>query len=461
MGGLRHAGVAPRLSPDLCRTCRRTLRRRDGGAVVVRAGGGYRLEVTEDEVDATRFVALAARVRQELRTERHASALATADAALAHWRADEPLPELLHREVARIPRERWCELRVGCEEDRLEALLALGRAADAVADLDALTSAHPLRERGWLLLLRALHAVGRTPEALERYQRVRDVLDGELGLEPGPALRELHLAILRGEATTGPASPGGGRAGTTTAPPDPVPPQRVPLVGRRLQHDALMRVVTGLAASGPRFVVIEGEPGIGKTRLAEDAGDLAGSFGVRTAWGRCHDDGGIPALWPWRGVVAALAPGRATVVADDPSGGFERVRDVIVRAAAASPVVVVLDDLHWADPASLRLLRFLTRELDRAPVAFLVTTRPGHLSEHQVRTRGELARTAGFLHLELGPLDADATSELVRATAGDVPSDEVARVCSRSGATPSSPSSSPGSSTGSRSPPPCPRACGT
>ncbi|HEU5242464.1 MAG TPA: AAA family ATPase, partial [Ornithinibacter sp.] len=124
------------------------------------------------------------------------------------------------------------------------------------------------------------------------------------------------------------------------------------------------------------------------------------------------------------------------LVPDERATGSEQVRDVLVRAAAVSPVVVVLDDLHWADTASLRVLRFLTRELDRAPVAFLVTTRPGAGSEHQVRARADLARTPGFRHLALGPLDDAATGELVRATAGDVDADEVVRLCSRSGGNP-------------------------
>ena len=189
-------------------------------------------------------------------------------------------------------------------------------------------------------------------------------------------------------------------------------------------------------------MVIEGEPGIGKTRLAQEATDLAETRGLLTAWGRCHEDASIPALWPWRQVGSALSAGDATA-ADDLSRVFERVRDAVVRTAAAAPVVIVLEDVHWADPASLRMLSFLTRELDRAPVAFLVTTRPGNLSDQQVRTRADLARTSGFRHLALGPLDSAATTALVATTGVQVPADELARVCSRSGVTRCSPRACP------------------
>ena len=418
---------------------RRVLRRGDGSAVVARSGNGYRLLLHDDEVDVTRFVVRAARARSELRAGRPAAAIAAAEDALSLWRTDDPLPELEDREVARVPRERWRELRIGCEEDRLEALMAVGRPEDAVADLDVLTSAHPLRERGWLLLVQALHRCGRTPDALERYRRVRDLLDEELGLEPGPELRELHLSILRGgphtdavkvpaqPSPTGARHPGSGPTG---------PAGRGPLVGRDAQRQIVLDTISQLSTSGPRYVVIEGEPGIGKTRLAQEATDLAETRGLLTAWGRCHEDASIPALWPWRQVGSALGAGDATAEADDLSRVFERVRDAVVRAAAAAPVVIVLEDAHWADPASLRLLSFLTRELDRAPVAFLVTTRAENLSDQQVRTRADLARTTGFRHLALGPLDSAATTALVATTGVQVPAHELARVCSRSGGNP-------------------------
>jgi len=417
---------------------RRVLRRGDGSAVVARSGNGYRLVLRDDEVDVTRFVVRAARGRSELRAGRPAAAMAAAEDALSLWRTGDPLPELEDREVARIPRERWRELRVGCEEDRLEALVAVGRPEDAVADLDVLTSAHPLRERGWLLLIKALHRCGRTADALERYRRVRDLLDEDLGLEPGPELRELHLSILRGRPHTGavtvPAQPSPGARHPGSGPAGSA--GRGPLIGRDAQRQIVLDTISELWTSGPRYVVIEGEPGIGKTRLAQEATDLAESRGLLTAWGRCHEDASIPALWPWRQVGSALGAGDATAEADDLSRVFERVRDAVVRAAAAAPVVIVLEDAHWADPASLRLLSFLTRELDRAPVAFLVTTRAENLSDQRVRTRADLARTTGFRHLALGPLDSIATTALVATTGVRVPAHELARVCSRSGGNP-------------------------
>jgi tetratricopeptide (TPR) repeat protein len=135
-------------------------------------------------------------------------------------------------------------------------------------------------------------------------------------------------------------------------------------------------------------------------------------------------------------VVAALGGADRALAADDLSIVFEQVRDVLVRASAVAPVLVVLDDLHWADPASLRLLSFLTREIDHAPVAFVVTSRPGTPSEQHVLTRADLARTSAFRHLELGPLDPESTAALVTAVAGDSPDEEVRRVIERSGGNP-------------------------
>ena len=304
-----------------------------------------------------------------------------------------------------------------------------------MSDLEALTVAYPLRERGWLLLIQGLHRAGRTPEALERYRRVRDLLDEELGLEPGPALRDLHVSILRGQPDSGPVG-GAPATGVGTRVVPVASARRTPLVGRDAARQILVDALSQLRTNGPRYVVIEGEAGIGKTRLAEEATDIADASGLLTVWGRCHEDPSIPALWPWRQVVAALGHRDATLAAEDLSQVFERVRDVLVRAATSVPVVVVIEDAHWADPASLRLLSFLTREIDRAAVAFLVTTRPGQLTDQHVRTRADLARTAGVRHLDVRPLDVAATAALVTATGNDVPSGELASVCERSGGNP-------------------------
>ena len=194
--------------------------------------------------------------------------------------------------------------------------------------------------------------------------------------------------------------------------------------------------ISQLWTSGPRYVVIEGEPGIGKTRLAQEATDLAETRGLLTAWGRCHEDASIPALWPWRQVGSALGAGDAT------AGGRPLAASsngCATPSCARRPPP--RSSSSWRTPIgpTLRpcgLLSFLTRELDRAPVAFLVTTRPGNLSDQQVRTRADLARTSGFRHLALGPLDSAATTALVATTGVQVPADELARVCSRSGGNP-------------------------
>jgi DNA-binding SARP family transcriptional activator len=170
------------------------LRKLLGPERVVRNGHGYRLVADADEVDARRFEARAAEGRAALaagKTEAAVSALAAADAV---WRgpalAEIDLPWAL-AEAARLE-----DARIAAREDRIDAELALGRHAALTAELEALCREHPLRERLTAQRMLALYRAGRQAEALEVYRLMRARLVDELGLEPGPQLRELERAIL-------------------------------------------------------------------------------------------------------------------------------------------------------------------------------------------------------------------------------------------------------------------------
>ena len=130
--------------------------------------------------------------------------------ALALWRG-EPLAELAYEPFAQVEIARLTELRLGLEEERAEAELALGRHGELVSDLEALVHEHPLRERLRGQLMLALSRAGRQADALEVYRLGRKLLVDTLGLEPSPLLQQLHASILRQEAL--PPGPG-----TTPAP---------------------------------------------------------------------------------------------------------------------------------------------------------------------------------------------------------------------------------------------------
>ena len=196
--------------------------------------------------------------------------------------------------------------------------------------------------------------------------------------------------------------------------------------------------------------MITGTAGIGKTRLVEELVADVQARGGLVAWGRCHDDEGAPPLWPWvqslrvvvasraaapsdseRADLAALLPelGRASVDSGDAEAArfrqFDTVTRVMERVASAQPVLVVLDDLHWADASSLRLLRFVATYAN-APGAMLAVTAREHEGarpEAVTEAIGDLARQPGCLRLALGPLAPAAVDAYVRETAQDVPAD--------------------------------------
>src|SRR5262249_25496578 len=153
---------------------------------------GYVLEVGRSELDVYRF--------EELLTEAEhaepANAAPLLREALGLWRGPA-IAELTYESFAQPAIARLEELRIGALERRVEADLALGRDRELVPELDQLVEEHPLRERLRGQLMLALYRSGRQADALASFQAARAALVDDLGIEPGPALRQLELAILR------------------------------------------------------------------------------------------------------------------------------------------------------------------------------------------------------------------------------------------------------------------------
>jgi ABC-type transport system substrate-binding protein/DNA-binding SARP family transcriptional activator len=178
------------------------------GPVVVTRPGAYSLRLAEGQLDALRFEDLVGQGRAALAANAPDQAAEKLRAALELWRG-QALADLANGHGPRVEAVRLEELRLSATEDRIDLDLALGRHADVVVELEALAAEHPLRERLHGQLMIALYRSGRQAEALEAYQAARRTLVDELGLEPGPALRQLESAILRQDASLDPPRPAG------------------------------------------------------------------------------------------------------------------------------------------------------------------------------------------------------------------------------------------------------------
>ena len=178
------------------------LRKLVGHDRLSRQAGGYVLRVEPGELDTEQFERMVTSARQGAGDRDAAEVAGELAAALALWRgpalADLAYEPFAQNEIRRLEQERLTAL-----EDRIDAELRMGRGAELVAELEQLTAEHPERERLAAALMLALYRAGRQTDALAAYQGLRRRLAGELGVEPGPELRELQRRILQHDPTLG------------------------------------------------------------------------------------------------------------------------------------------------------------------------------------------------------------------------------------------------------------------
>jgi DNA-binding SARP family transcriptional activator len=409
---------------------------------------GYALLLDDITLDADLFASAVAAVRAHLAAGEPDVAHRAAEEALSLWRGPV-LADLSDEPFVRDHAVALDELRVAVAEDRVEAAVELGLPS-VISDAEQLAAEHPERERPMLLLLTALYSSGRVTEALRRYDRFREQLVEDIGVDPSAELQELHLAMLRGDALgtsnlliarraasgerpTGADADGTGVSGSE---PDGSRPGNEdqhsferwrPLLGREHEQSMIAQFLAELAR-GARWLVWHGEPGIGKTRLAEETATVAADLGYTVAWGRCPEDADAPAYWPVTQVLRSLGQDATAVLADRagpdldaPSRRFlvnEGVAGMLAASGRATPLVVAIDDLQWADTATLGLLQFCATHLGDAPVGFVLTVRSGVRRAELDRFLASAARRPGTFAHEVPPLDVPDLQALAEQLTG-------------------------------------------
>jgi DNA-binding SARP family transcriptional activator/tetratricopeptide (TPR) repeat protein len=416
---------------------RRGLAPARSGRLLASGPSGYALLVDEDAVDAHRFARLCAEAGAELDRGGPERVLAALDAALALWRGEAYAG--LSGDFVAADRRRLADLRLAAIERRARVLLATGGDDGLVAELTALAGEHPLRESLHELLMLALHRSGRESEALDAFRAARRTLVAELGVEPGPALQDLHRQVLAASADAPAAAPPGPA-------PAPIVPTQVaralqeglhsrPYVGRSAEVALLRGLVRDVAAGRGRAVWIDGEPGMGKTELLTVALADATALGCGLAWAVADELGRrvpLQVVTKALGLETSSADPRAAALTaqlhgdshpGDPQGSVavSRVLSYVRNGPCAdAPLVLVIDDMQWADEASLLVWERLAALTRRLPLLLVAASRPEPYGRDLARLRRSVEVRQGHV-LTLTPLPPADVEELIGAVVGAEP----------------------------------------
>lgn len=408
--------------------------------VVVSDPPGYALALPETGVDAWQFEAL---VDRGLAATDPALRAGLFERALEVW-TGPPFQDFADTDWARPEITRLQELRRTAVEEHARSVLALGNPEAVVTRLSRYVADNPGREAAVAVLATAQYRAGRQSEALATLRAAREFLAGELGVDPGPQLRDLERDILTHSPTIAP-DPG------TPLVPGPQPAPAGTATARPDELAALLAEAGCAADSGLRVVWLGGEAGAGKSTLTTHlVTDLTGR-GWTAAWGRCPEVDGAPPGWPWGEVLRdlrerfpmdpATAQQLSNLLGENGSGGdaspfwlAQGLPPYLSSVAQQAPLLIALDDVHRADELTLQLLRHVAAGATGSPVLVLATFR-----EESPELAAAWAATAGTpgTRITLGAMTESGVAVVVRDAGLDVPAGaDLTRLADRTGGNP-------------------------
>jgi DNA-binding SARP family transcriptional activator len=370
------------------------------------------------------------------------TAAATPDAleqAAALYRGDLlegiTVEEAPFEEWLRTERERLRELAVDNVAKLLGHLIKVGAVDQAVQMAMKLLALDPAQEPVHRTLMRLYARQGRRGAALRQYQLCVGVLERELGVEPEADTKELYRELLQARPQPARTAEPLGRAAHLVT-------SDAPLVGRAVELAMLRERLTDAWQGRGAIGVIQGDAGIGKTRLVEALVTAAVDGGGQVVLGRAYESEQVLPLGPWvngfragqvvPGLIAELditwraelarlfpelgPPEREATAGEDYVRLFEAMTRTVQHLASPRPLLIVLEDLHWSDEMTLRLLVFLGRRLPDWPVLVLGTVRMEELVDAPIlrRTIAQLSHQPRFFSATLAPFSQAETVALVR-----------------------------------------------
>jgi DNA-binding SARP family transcriptional activator/tetratricopeptide (TPR) repeat protein len=392
-----------------------------GRELIVSAGNGYSLRVDPRQVDTVQFAQLCDQANMMAARGDHRGVAGALGHALVLWRGEAfagvPGP------FAEQERTRLEQAWLRAVETFSAARLELGAHVEVAAELETLIREHPLRESLRELLMVALSRSGRHAEALDVFADTRATLLRELGTEPGAALRQVHAQVLAGNAFQ--AAPVLPRLSVKPGRSTEAAADRL-FVGRRAETRLLQERLEQVQAGRGGMVWIEGEPGIGKSELLTAALSGVESHGLQLGWAVADE---LAGRFPLQIIMECLGIARKSP-APDP------IPVIVEQVCATAPVVLVIDDIQWADEASVQIWWRLREATKHLPLLLICCVNTGHGRTDLLDLRRQIESDADGCVITVPPLSfADSESllsQLVKARPGRV----LRRITSRAGGNP-------------------------